>query len=743
MHLAPGTQLGHYEITEPIGAGGMGEVYRARDTKLGRDVAIKVLPEEFSQHRERLDRFEREAKLLAALNHANIATLFGLEESEGQQFLVMELVEGETLAERIARGPIPVDEALPLFIQMAEGLESAHAKGIVHRDLKPANAKITPDGKIKILDFGLAKAFAPDENVSVGTSQSPTLTKGTALGAIMGTASYMSPEQAKGRTTDQRTDIWAFGCVLFEALTGRKAFPGDDVSEILASVLRDEPDWAAAPSSLSKLLRRCVHKDVRQRFQHIGDVRVDLGEIAAGPELPSSVRMKSSSLPLGLALLITLGALGLAAWGWLRSPPRITSGVTRSTIELEYPFAWDANRPALAISRDGARLLAIVDTERSTQVYVHELSQASGRLLPGTEGAQGAFFSPDGQSIGFVAPDNFLYTVSLLGGAPVRWALVSPVTRGGAWVTEDQIVMNPSTDSGLAVVSGANRTVLTSPDIEAGERSHRWPQAMPGSPDDVLFTVGTTGSFDEAVIAVASLETGDTRIVLEGGYAARVTASGHLVFGRAGALMVTPIDVDTLDTGAAPVTVIEKASDADVPTSWSSDGAVLAFTAVGDQDIWTFPLQGGAQPTPLIQSDFNEAGASFSSDGKWLAYHSDESGRREVYVQTFPGSGTKQLVSSDGGTWPQWSESGKKLFYRNGDRMMQVDVTYGSSLELSRPRLLFAGKYSYGDLGHSNDDVSEDGRFLMIRTDLPPPTNRLWLVTNWFEELERLVPTEN
>ena len=230
MMFEPGTELGTYEILAPIGAGGMGEVYRARDTKLGREVAIKVLPEEFSRHRERLDRFVREAKLLAALNHANVATLFGLEEVDGQQFLVMELVEGETLAERIARGPIPVDEALPLFIQMAEGLESAHEKRIVHRDLKPANAKITPDGKIKILDFGLAKAFAPDENVAAGTSQSPTLTKGTALGAIMGTASYMSPEQAKGKATDQRTDIWAFGCVLFEALTGRKAFDGDDVS---------------------------------------------------------------------------------------------------------------------------------------------------------------------------------------------------------------------------------------------------------------------------------------------------------------------------------------------------------------------------------------------------------------------------------------------------------------------------------------------------------------------------------
>ena len=854
-------------------------MYHARDTKLGRDVAIKVLPEEFSRHRERLERFVREAKLLAALNHANVATLYGFEESDGQQFLVMELVEGETLAERISRGPIPVDEAIPLFIQMAEGLEAAHEKGIVHRDLKPANTKITPDGKIKILDFGLAKAFAPDEGVSAGTSQSPTLTKGTALGAILGTASYMSPEQAKGKTTDQRTDIWAFGCVLFEALTGRKAFAGDDVSEILASVLRDEPDWTAAPASFSKLLRRCVRKDVRLRFQHIGDVRVELEEIAADPLPPSSRRTKSSSLPLGLALVVSLG---LAAWGSLRSPSPTYFGVTRSTIELEYPLAFETNRPAIAISRDGSRMLAIVDLEGMTEVYVRDLAQTRGRLLAGTETAQEAFFSPDGQSIGFIPADNYLYTISLLGGAPVRGALVSPVMRGGTWVTDDKIVLNPSMNDGLVVYSGAERTGLTSVDIEAGERSHRWPRDVPGSPDDVLFTVATTGSVDEDRIAVVSLETGHTRVVLEGGYSARATVSGHLVFGRGGNLMVKPVDLETLEGGGAPVLVLENVSTrtngapdydvsetgtliyvdgglwdtsgpvgwvdaqgtfeaimerdggpiwdaaispdgeriamtfpdlgnteiwthdiargtstrltfdpgedfnpiwspdgawiafasemngsppklhrmrsdgsgtpdilldtdreagrADVPTSWSPDGRFL--TVSGYRDVWLVPLDGDNEAAPLLQSEFHEHGADVSPDGKWLAYHSDESGRAEVYVQSFPGLGAKQLVSSEGGTWPQWDDSGKRLFYRNGNRMMQVDVSGGPRLTLSTPRVLFTGKYSYGGVGHSNYDVSKDGRFLMIRMDVPPPTTRVRLVTNWFEELERLVPTD-
>ena len=288
MPLSSGTKLGQYEVVEAIGAGGMGEVYRARDTKLGRDVAIKVLPEEFARDKERLDRFEREARLLAQFNHANIATLYGLEEHGGQRFIVMELVEGETLAKRIAKGPVPIDEAVPLFIQIAEGLEAAHEKAIIHRDLKPANIMIGPDGKPKILDFGLAKAFVGQEAVP-DSSQSPTLTKGTALGAIMGTAAYMSPEQARGKRVDRRTDIWAFGCVLFEALTGRKPFDGDNVTDILAAVVKNEPSWHVLPADTTgrvrELLRLCLRKDAARRLQHAGDARIALEETIDEPEV--------------------------------------------------------------------------------------------------------------------------------------------------------------------------------------------------------------------------------------------------------------------------------------------------------------------------------------------------------------------------------------------------------------------------------------------------------------------------
>ena len=330
MVLESGSRLGHYEILEPLGVGGMGEVYRARDTKLGRDVAIKVLPEGFSRDKERLARFEREARLLAQLNHANVATLHGLEESTGQPFLVMELVEGETLAERIARGPIPVDEAIPLFIEIAEGLEAAHEKGIIHRDLKPTNIKISPDGKPKILDFGLAKVFAQEGNVSAEMSQSPTLTRGTALGVIMGTAAYMSPEQARGKKLDKRTDVWAFACCLYEALTGRRAFEAEDVSLTLAEVMKSEPQWEALPPdvvpSLLVYLRRCLEKDPKRRVRDIGDVRLAMegafeSNGASEETAPHPSRWRPSVGLAAAAALILSVVTGLAVWSLLTEDP--------------------------------------------------------------------------------------------------------------------------------------------------------------------------------------------------------------------------------------------------------------------------------------------------------------------------------------------------------------------------------------------------------------------------------------
>ena len=327
MSLEPGKKLGTYEVLAPIGAGGMGEVYRARDTKLGREVAIKILPEEFSRDKERVARFEREAKVLASLNHTNIATLYGLEEWDGRQILVMELIEGETLAERIAVGPIPVDEAVALYIQIAEGLEAAHGKGVTHRDVKPANIKLTPEGKVIILDFGLAKAFSPvGESASVASSQSPTLTKGTALGTIMGTAAYMSPEQARGKPLDKRTDIWAFGCVLFEALARRPAFGGESITDVLANVVKTEPDWDRLPQTvpwrLRDLLRRCLRKDARRRLGDMSAARIDLEDALGEPEVSASEPQPTRRRGIAASLSRSCWVYWPVSWesGALRGP---------------------------------------------------------------------------------------------------------------------------------------------------------------------------------------------------------------------------------------------------------------------------------------------------------------------------------------------------------------------------------------------------------------------------------------
>ncbi len=377
MPLTPNTKLGAYEILAAIGAGGMGEVYRARDTKLGREVAIKVLPEEFTQHPQKLARFEREAKLLAASNHANVATLFGLEEAESQQFLVMELVEGETLAERIAKGPIPVDEALPLFIQMAEGLESAHEKGIVHRDLKPANVKVTPEGKVKILDFGLAKAFAPEEDAGAAASQSPTLTKGTALGVILGTASYMSPEQARGKTVDKRTDIWAFGCCLYEALTGKKAFDGETVSDIIGAVMRAEPEWNAVPQTSRALVKRCLVKDARQRLRDIGDVRIELLQVLVEPRDETPAPAKPRHTATLLAALAAALATGFVAWILSGSSEPTPLSVTRFTFSPLDGQRLATRYPPVAISRDGKRLAFVAHADGPSGLYLRDLDSLS------------------------------------------------------------------------------------------------------------------------------------------------------------------------------------------------------------------------------------------------------------------------------------------------------------------------------------------------------------------------------
>ena len=402
----------------------MGEVYRARDTKLGREVAIKVLPAAFSEDAERLARFEREARLLASLNHPNIATLHGLEQSGNLRFLVMELVPGETLAERIKQSAIPVEEALPLFMQIAEALEAAHEKDVIHRDLKPANIKLTPDEKVKVLDFGLAKAT--EGTPSGDSSESPTVTgAATEAGVILGTAGYMSPEQARGKTVDKRTDIWAFGCCLYEALTAQVTFQGDTLSDTLASVLGQDPDWEALPErtprTIRRLLERCLQKDPRRRFRDAWDVRVELEEALGEPAVapseamapPTDLRWRRTAPWLAAGALALL-ATSVGMWGWLRAGPPPPGTVTR--LRLATPPLPGAHG-RVAVSPDGSRLALVGQVDGTSQIFLRSMDRLDTKPLEGTDSGRYPFFSPDGQWIGFIA-DAKLKKVSVAGGAP-------------------------------------------------------------------------------------------------------------------------------------------------------------------------------------------------------------------------------------------------------------------------------------------------------------------------------------
>ena len=564
VSLAVGTQLGSYEVVSPIGKGGMGEVYRARDKKLERDVAIKVLPEAFAEEPERLQRFEREAKLLAGLNHPCIATLYGFEDMDGTPFLVMELVEGETLSERIARGVIPVDEAVPLFKQIAEGLESAHDKGIIHRDLKPANIKVTPDGLIKILDFGLAKALEEPGEEAVA-SQSPTLTRGTALGAILGTAAYMSPEQATGKTVDKRADIWAYGCVLYEALTAKKTFDGDSVSETIAAVIRAEPDWSALPNDLPvrirSLLTRCLDKNEKLRLRDVGEARIAI----ESPEPESKIDAKPSAGRFAATPWLLALALGIiaAVLGW-RNAREVepTLAVTEFGVLVPASQTLDGQRSAvLAVSPDSRHLAYLARTGVRRQIHLHSFERMETMAIPGTEGAYQPFFSPDGRWIGYFvgAADGELKKISIDGGAPIVLTNARFV-RGATWGVDGYIYF-AEIGSSLSRVSanGGDAEPVTALITEERERSHRWPEALPGG-DALIFTVAVgddPSSYEDSRIDVVTLANGERRSLIERATMARYASSGHLVFARDGALFAAPFDRDSLRVTGDTVSVLD------------------------------------------------------------------------------------------------------------------------------------------------------------------------------------------
>jgi serine/threonine-protein kinase len=562
--IAPGTQLGPYEISTPLGVGGMGEVYRARDTRLKREVALKILPQVFATDSDRLARFQREAEVLASLNHPNIAAIHGLEESNGIRALVMELVEGPTLADRIAQGPIPIDEALPIAKQIAEALEAAHEQGIIHRDLKPANIKLRPDGTVKVLDFGLAKALEPTMPRSIDATASPTITSPavTGVGVLLGTAAYMSPEQARGKAIDKRSDIWAFGCVLYETITARQAFRGESVGDTLAAVLRGDPDWGAlpvrTPDAIRRLLRGCLEKDRQQRFGDTSVVKFLLKEPASASHSQRSAGVRLWPPAAVVASLIVAAALVVAAYVYANRAV-VVPNVTRTAIPMSgsTELTLSGNDRDIAITPDGSRV--VYRGNGGTQIFLRALSALEPVPLGSVGQPRGLFASPDGQWIGYFDGVTILKKVPITGGPSITLGRVeSSGPRGATWGPDGTIVFATlSTATGLFRISagGGEPTLLTQPDHGRGEGDHVWPEFLPGG-QQVLFTI-LSGALENAQVAVLDLRTGTKKVLLRGGSHAHYLSTGHLVYAAGGVLRAVAFDPNRLEVIGAPVQVID------------------------------------------------------------------------------------------------------------------------------------------------------------------------------------------
>ena len=676
-HLAPswvGRTIRNYEILALLGAGGRGEVYRARDRSLGREVALKFLSHEVSRDPERLRRLEREARMLAALNHPRIATLHSLEEYEGQRFLVMELVPGRTLAQRLRHGALPVREALDICRQIAEGLEAAHDAGIVHRDLKPANIKVGPDGQVKLLDFGLAKA--PEASKSGVESTAPAI-EATREGTVLGTPAYMSPEQARGQVVDRRTDIWAFGCCLYECVTGRSAFKGNTVTDTLAAVLDKDPDWGAlgdgVPHAVRTLLRRSLAKDVRQRLQHIGDARLELEEIGGDANPPSAAaRRPRRAVPilLGVAALLAI-ATGLAFWleGW-RPTAHSESPVARLSLTIEGDTAENLRLPVnrfftpFALSPDGMRLVFRAFGNGRSQLFLRELSGFEARLIPGTEHATTPFFSPDGQWIAFWrAEDRLLRKVSLAGGSPI---VIAPtdVPLVALWTSNDEILIESGDQAGALwsiPANGGTPKAIAVQDRADGELISLRAR-IPGGHDLLVASTGADGTW----LQVLSRETGTRRRLLRGGSnaVARYTGTGHLVFSDGDALRAVPVNERFEPVGdATPVLHGIDRAHRHSNVALSENGTVIYVAAdhVRAAELLWLDRDGVATPVPGGRVPFETV--ALSPDGREVAGDVVDGTKVQVWVIDLERGAKRLLVSEEDSFQPIWSRDGKFITY--------------------------------------------------------------------------------
>lgn len=724
MPLTPGTRLGPYEVGVPIGAGGMGEVYRATDTNLKRPVAVKVLPQAVAANAGHLVRFQREAEVLALLNHPNIASIYGLERTAGATALVMELVEGPTLADRIARSPIPVEEALSIAKQIAEAVEAAHEHGIIHRDLKPANIKVRSDGAVKVLDFGLAKAFEPSGALSTRVMNAPTITSPalTGIGALLGTAAYMSPEQARGKVVDKRTDIWAFGCVLYEMLTGRRAFPGDEVSDVLASVFAREPDWSVLPAGLSTVtiscIKRCLHKDRKQRIRDIGDVLLALDD-AFDPEAPGAAQSARDAgrrwwLQAAALVLVTLFAVVQTARLWRFSPSELPESEFRLEIVTPpTPTSGLTGPRSLAISPDGSKVVYTALVERQVRLWLRSLDSATGRSFPGTEAAVLPFWAPDSRSVGFFA-NGQLKRLDVAGGT-IRTLASAPFGWGGAWNTDGTIVFAPIFSGPLHRISaeGGEPAVLTQ--LAPGQRAHRTPQFLRDGRHFIFVADGRDGTS----IHVGDLDGSPTRRLVDAELADVHYPSSRLLFLRQGTLFSQHLDDIAALTGN-PEPLAEQVA----AMAASRAGPIIyrpLARAGRRQFLWIGRAGNEITRVGGPREEQDPGDLAMSPDGRYVAMQRVVDGNADIWLlETARGVLSRFTTEPVANYSPRWSPDGKRLSYSSG-RSGVLDLYAKSASGDAKEELLLATPQN-----KSPSDWSPDGRFLLFRSVDPVTSHDLW-----------------
>jgi eukaryotic-like serine/threonine-protein kinase len=888
MPVTVGDSIGPYHLVCLVGAGGMGEVFRARDTRLNRDVALKVLPDSLADNPERLALFRREALVLASLNHPNIASIYGFEDVGQSHALVMELVEGPTLADRLATGPIPVAEVVPMARQIAEALEAAHDQNVVHRDLKPANIKLRPDGVVKILDFGIAKALEPPSTVSGNPLASPAVATMTLPGTLLGTAAYMSPEQARGKVVDRRTDIWSFGTLVFEMLTGERLFSGDGVSESLSAVLTRQVDWTKlppdTPAALARLLSRCLERDLKTRLRDIGEARIELARIAAGAatpvtgapawDLPTASRQPRPRLTYWLvaaALLVSAAATSsyLSRRGGDAEISRLSV-----TFPAASPLQLGQSAPSLAFSPDGRTIVYTAVGPEGTQLWLRDLNTFTPTPIPGSSGGRLAFFSPDGQWIGFMANGRIKkLPVSL--APPTEVCAFDGVGMGATWTTRGEIIFatRANAKSLWRVPSTGGTPVAISTE------SVWYPDALPDGKAVVVTTnnPAASASTGDLSIAVVNLDDGQVTKLFDGGTYVRYSPSGHLVYLRNNTLLAAPFDANTRTAGdtrtmvvdpvymdqslvsgnfaissagalayapgdaqdfkrtivtlnpagpapllnerrpygaahASPdgrrLAVVERAwldrifivdiarqSFLRLTTGhyytesaprWSPDGSRIVFRAVGEgqaihlfvvpsdgstaergilsglgevtpdtwspdgrsiivtdnhtdgsDDLMIADVDGPPQLRPLVKTPYAEGSAAISPDGRWLAYVSNRSGRREVYVSAYPSLSPTEQVSQQGGGAPVWARDSRRLIYVRGADVMAVETVSGSFARSAPFKI--ASLTSLPSLPSTGVETLPDGRLVAISGATITTTHELRVVLNWFAELRSRV----